>query len=66
MSDELTQSLASQIIALEQRVRTLEDAKISYMIGDVNVDAQCTSEVLGKIMSKEIERQLRPGGLLAR
>ena len=66
MSDDLTQSLAPQIIALEQRVRALEDAKISYMIGDVNVDAQCTSEVLGKIMSKEIERQIRPGGLLAR
>lgn len=62
MSDDLTQRL----IELEQRVRALEDAKISYMIGEVNVDAQCTSEVLGKMMSKEIERQLKPGGLLAR
>lgn len=62
MSDDLTQ----RMIELEQRVRALEDTKISYMIGDVNVGAQCTSEVLGKIMSKEIESQLRPGGLLAR
>lgn len=62
MSDDLTQRL----IELEKRVRALEDAKISYMIGNVNVDAQCASEVIGKIMSKEIERQLKPGGLLAR
>lgn len=66
MSDSLSQSLASQIVALEQRVRALEDAKISYMIGDVNIDAQCTSEVLGKIISKEIDRQFMPGGKLYR
>lgn len=62
MSDDLTQRL----IELEQRVRALEDAKISYMISEVNVDAQCSPEILGKIMSKEIERQLKPGGLLTR
>lgn len=64
MSGDLTQSLAAQIIALEQRVRALEDAKVSYIIGDVNVKAQAEKDAISKMIDEWWQRNSRPGGIV--
>ncbi len=59
MSDDLH----NRVIEIEKRVRALEDAKTSYAISNVNANAQCSSEAIGEIITREIDRYVKSLGL---
>lgn len=60
MSDDLNH----RVIELEQRVRALEDAKVSYIIGDVNVKAQAEKDAISKMIDEWWERNSHPSGIV--
>lgn len=60
MSDDLH----NRVIEIERRVRALEDAKTSYAISNVNANAQCSSEAIGEIITREVGRWFESRGHL--
>lgn len=60
MSDDLH----NRVIEIEKRVRALEDAKTSYAISNVNANAQCSSEAIGEIITREVCRWFESRGHL--
>lgn len=59
----MSQDISQQLIDIERRVRALEDAKVSYTIGDVSANAQVSSERIREAIVKEIDRYVKSLGL---